>query len=76
MQKENENSYIYGGWWPVWWTGTYSMILSKASFFHMKYLRLYTNEMPTSIMEYVKRNRYTPFQITCNFTTHFSFTIY
>ncbi|CAH1438713.1 unnamed protein product [Lactuca virosa] len=55
--KENENSYIYGGWWPVWWTGTYSMILSKASFFHMKYLRLYTNGMPTSIMEYVKRNR-------------------
>ncbi|KAI3519823.1 hypothetical protein L1887_09039 [Cichorium endivia] len=55
--KENGYSYIYGGWWPVWWTGTYSMILSKASFFHMKYLRLYTNEMPTSLLEYVKRNR-------------------
>ncbi|KAJ9553485.1 hypothetical protein OSB04_017530 [Centaurea solstitialis] len=55
--KENKESYIYGGWWPVWWTGTYSMILSKASFFHRKYLRLYTNEMPASLKEYVKRNR-------------------
>ncbi|KAD7480276.1 hypothetical protein E3N88_03412 [Mikania micrantha] len=55
--KENGNSYIYGGWWPVWWTGTYSMILSKASFFHIKYLHMYTNEMPASLLEYVKRNR-------------------
>ncbi|KVI01350.1 EXTL2, alpha-1,4-N-acetylhexosaminyltransferase [Cynara cardunculus var. scolymus] len=33
------------------------MILSKASFFHRKYLRLYTNEMPASLKEYVKRNK-------------------
>ncbi|KAI3793195.1 hypothetical protein L1987_35810 [Smallanthus sonchifolius] len=57
QSKENGNSYTYGGWWPVWWTGTYSMILSKASFFHTKYLRMYTNEMPVSLLEYVKRNR-------------------
>ncbi|KDP44815.1 hypothetical protein JCGZ_01315 [Jatropha curcas] len=49
--------YIYGGWWSVWWTGTYSMILSKAAFFHKKYLSLYTNEMPTSIREYTRKNR-------------------
>ncbi|XP_071734423.1 glycosylinositol phosphorylceramide mannosyl transferase 1 [Rutidosis leptorrhynchoides] len=55
--SEKENSYIYGGWWPVWWTGTYSMILSKASFFHIKYLRMYSNEMPSSLLEYVKKNR-------------------
>ncbi|EEF35499.1 glycosylinositol phosphorylceramide mannosyl transferase 1 [Ricinus communis] len=49
--------YIYGGWWSVWWTGTYSMVLSKAAFFHKKYLRLYTNEMPASIREYTTKNR-------------------
>ncbi|XP_076920392.1 glycosylinositol phosphorylceramide mannosyl transferase 1-like isoform X2 [Bidens hawaiensis] len=55
--KENRYPYIYGGWWAVWWSGTYSMILSKASFFHTKYLRMYTNEMPSSLLEYVRRNR-------------------
>ncbi|WCJ19798.1 Nucleotide-diphospho-sugar transferases superfamily protein [Euphorbia peplus] len=49
--------YIYGGWWSVWWSGTYSMVLSKAAFFHKKYLGLYTNEMPASIREYTTKNR-------------------
>ncbi|XP_061998413.1 glycosylinositol phosphorylceramide mannosyl transferase 1 [Rosa rugosa] len=49
--------YIYGGWWSVWWTGTYSMVLSKAAFFHKKYLRLYTNEMPASIKDFITKNR-------------------
>lgn len=53
----NAGRYIYGGWWSVWWTGTYSMVLSKAAFFHKKYLSLYTNEMPASIREYVAKNR-------------------
>ncbi|CAN1746510.1 Glycosylinositol phosphorylceramide mannosyl transferase 1 [Linum perenne] len=49
--------YTYGGWWSVWWTGTYSMVLSKAAFFHKKYLSLYTNEMPASLKEYTTKNR-------------------
>ncbi|KAJ6429246.1 hypothetical protein OIU84_020802 [Salix udensis] len=49
--------YTYGGWWSVWCTGTYSMVLSKAAFFHKKYLRMYTNEMPVSIKEFVTKNR-------------------
>ncbi|KAK9913702.1 hypothetical protein M0R45_037512 [Rubus argutus] len=53
----HRDHYIYGGWWSVWWTGTYSMVLSKAAFFHKKYLRLYTNEMPASIKEYITKNR-------------------
>ena len=56
MQK-GKDKYIYGGWWSVWWTGTYSMVLSKAAFFHKKYLKLYTDEMPASIKEYINRNR-------------------
>lgn len=57
MQKEGKDYYTYCGWWSVWWTGTYSMILSKAAFFHKKYLRMYSNEMPTSIKEFVSMNR-------------------
>ncbi|XP_062092527.1 glycosylinositol phosphorylceramide mannosyl transferase 1 [Humulus lupulus] len=55
--KGNLGHYIYGGWWSVWWTGSYSMVLSKAAFFHKKYLSLYTNEMPASIRNYITKNR-------------------
>ncbi|XP_059628026.1 glycosylinositol phosphorylceramide mannosyl transferase 1 isoform X2 [Cornus florida] len=55
--KADKDHYIYGGWWSVWWMGTYSMVLSKAAFFHKKYLSLYTNEMPASIRDYVTKNR-------------------
>lgn len=60
LQAEEENGmphYRYGGWWSVWWMGTYSMVLSKAAFFHRKYLDLYTYKMPSSIHEYVTRER-------------------
>lgn len=58
MQKGNTGSYVYAGWWSVWWTGTYSMVLSKAAFFHKKYFSLYTNEMPASIREFTTKNRF------------------
>ncbi|KAL6581191.1 GDP-mannose transporter [Orobanche minor] len=57
ISKDNKDKYIYSGWWSVWWTGTYSMILSKAAFFHKKYLNMYTYEMLSSIREYVTENR-------------------
>uniref|UniRef100_J3MHF3 Glycosyl transferase 64 domain-containing protein n=1 Tax=Oryza brachyantha TaxID=4533 RepID=J3MHF3_ORYBR len=53
----NTKEYRYGSWWSVWWTGTYSMVLSKASFFHRQYLDLYTNHMLPSIRNYVNENR-------------------
>lgn len=55
--RGNTDEYRYGSWWAVWWTGTYSMVLSKASFFHKQYLDLYTNQMPPSIRKYVNENR-------------------
>ncbi|KAM4093820.1 hypothetical protein ACJW30_06G147200 [Castanea mollissima] len=57
QSKGYNDYYIYGGWWSVWWSGTYSMVLSKAAFFHKKYFSVYTNEMPASIREYVTKNR-------------------
>ncbi|KAL2920545.1 Glycosyltransferase family 64 protein C4 [Bienertia sinuspersici] len=56
-KKDTHASYKYGGWWSVWWTGAYSMVLSKAAFFHRMYLDMYTNQMPASIREYVMRER-------------------
>jgi hypothetical protein len=58
LQNGDDNKFRYGGWWSVWWTGTYSMVLSKAAFFHKKYFALYTNEMPSSIREFVTKNRF------------------
>lgn len=57
QSKDNMNHFIYGSWWSVWWMGRYSMVLSKAAFFHKKYLSLYTNKMPASIREYTTKNR-------------------
>lgn len=58
MQKGEMGRFRYGGWWSVWWTGTYSMVLSKAAFFHSKYLDIYTNNMPSSISDYITKNRF------------------
>lgn len=49
--------YTYGGWWSVWWMGSYSMVLSKAAFIHQKYLELYTHDMPASVRNYVTNKR-------------------
>ncbi|CAO2825642.1 unnamed protein product [Amaranthus hypochondriacus] len=57
QSRGNQEYYVYGGWWSVWWMGTYSMVLSKAAFFHKKYLAMYTNEFPASLREYVAQNR-------------------
>ncbi|KAA8539844.1 hypothetical protein F0562_026536 [Nyssa sinensis] len=56
-EKNGVMYYNYGGWWSVWWMGTYSIVLSKAAFFHRKYLDLYTYNMPSSIRDYVTRER-------------------
>ncbi|XP_062229755.1 glycosylinositol phosphorylceramide mannosyl transferase 1-like [Phragmites australis] len=55
--RGNTKEYRYGSWWSVWWTGTYSIVLSKASFFRRQYLDLYTNQMLPAIRNYVNENR-------------------
>lgn len=56
-ESSNLPKYTYGGWWSVWWTGTYSMVLSKCALFHKKYLDIYTNHMPAQIRDYVTNKR-------------------
>lgn len=56
-EKNGLAHYGYGGWWSVWWMARYSMVLTKAAFFHKKYLEFYTNKMPSSIHDYVSRER-------------------
>ena len=48
--------YEYHSWWYVWWTGRYSMVLTKAAIFHADYLRLYSSEMPQPVRDYVDRH--------------------
>ncbi|KAK6262232.1 hypothetical protein QUC31_008048, partial [Theobroma cacao] len=36
FQKNGVANYKYGGWWTVRWMGSYSMVLSKAAFYHKK----------------------------------------
>lgn len=57
QSRGHRDYYVYGGWWSVWWMGTYSMVLSKAAFFHKKYLAVYTNEFPASLRDYIAKNR-------------------
>ncbi|XP_074281923.1 glycosylinositol phosphorylceramide mannosyl transferase 1-like [Silene latifolia] len=56
-QQDGISYYKYGGWWSVWWVGTYSMVLTKAAFFHQKYLDMYTSQMPASIRDFIARER-------------------
>ena len=48
---------VYRCWWRVWWSGTYSIILTKAAVLHHDFFHLYTNVMPQSIRELVDRSR-------------------
>lgn len=57
QQKNGVANYKYGGWWTVRWMGSYSMVLSKAAFYHKKYMDLYTYNMYSSIRDYVCRER-------------------
>lgn len=57
VKKNDAKHFTYGGWWSVWWMGSYSMVLSKAAFLHKKYLDMYTNQMPEAIRDYVIRER-------------------
>ncbi|CAI0403699.1 unnamed protein product [Linum tenue] len=57
LDKSGGVFHRYGGWLSVWWMGSYSMVLSKAAFFHKKYLDLYTNEMPSPLQDYLARER-------------------
>jgi hypothetical protein len=51
------SSFEYRCWWKVWWTGSYSIILTKAAFLHHKYFVLYTDNMPSIIKKFVDDHR-------------------
>ncbi|CAN0902636.1 Glycosylinositol phosphorylceramide mannosyl transferase 1 [Linum grandiflorum] len=57
LEKRGSVYHEYGGWLSVWWKGSYSMVLSKAAFFHKKYLDMYTNSMPSPMQDYLARER-------------------
>jgi len=36
------NRHEYKSWWFTWWNGAYNLVLTKAAFFHRKYLAYYS----------------------------------
>mmetsp|Transcript_14652 Transcript_14652/g.31963 ORF Transcript_14652/g.31963 Transcript_14652/m.31963 type:complete len:435 (+) Transcript_14652:119-1423(+) len=47
--------YVYQAWPIVWWRQSMNFVLTKASFFHSRYLALYSNPAvhPSEILDYV-----------------------
>lgn len=57
VHSTKTNRLIYRAWWYVWWTGSYSMILTKAAFLHHKYYHEYTNNLPIQMKKYIDNHR-------------------
>jgi hypothetical protein len=47
----------YRCWWKVWWTGAYSMVLTKAAILHHDFFHVYFEQMPASIHNLVNSRR-------------------
>ena len=53
---EEARTYAYHSWWYVWWSGRYSMVLTKAALLHRRYLSLYSLSMPKAVRDYVDQH--------------------
>jgi hypothetical protein len=47
----------YLRWQHTWWSGVYSIVLTKVSYFHKSYLQDYFRLIPESFLEYVDKHR-------------------
>ena len=47
----------YQRWQHTWWSGLYSIVLTKGALFHKKYLQQYHKETPVKFLEHVDKNR-------------------
>lgn len=47
----------YQNWITVWWEGQYSIILTKMAFMHADYLRIYTEQTPKELIEWVDEHK-------------------
>jgi hypothetical protein len=47
----------YHNWQHTWWNGMYSIVLTKAAFFHKKYLKKYMGVMPESMLKHIDQHR-------------------
>lgn len=47
----------YGGWWSVFLSGKYNIILTKAALLSSEYLKVYTQELEPKIKNYVDREK-------------------
>jgi hypothetical protein len=45
--------YRYDFWWRVWAEQEFSIVLTKAAFLHVDYMKIYSEKMPVELREYV-----------------------
>lgn len=50
------DSYQYRCWWFTWWTGAYSIVLTKAALLHHRYFAMYTS-LPQELLTYIDDRR-------------------
>ncbi len=48
---------VYNRWQHTWWSGVYSVMLTKASIMHKKYLTAYKELVLASMLQYIDKNR-------------------
>jgi hypothetical protein len=48
---------LYLRWQHTWWSGFYSIILTKISFLHRDYLRMYNDQVPQKVLDYIDKHR-------------------
>lgn len=51
------SSLVYRCWWRVWWTGAYSIILTKAALLHHDFFHAYFQLMPVHVRELIDKKR-------------------
>ena len=47
----------YQRWQHTWWSGIYSIVLTKVSFLHRNYLEDYMKMVPPKMLRYIDTNR-------------------
>lgn len=47
----------YLRWQHTWWSGVYSIVLTKAAIVHRDYLTEFQATTPTTVLEYIDSNR-------------------
>lgn len=55
--EDIQKVYKYSGWKRTWLTGMYTIVLTKVCFFHRSFLKMYVDEVPKDMLDFIDQNR-------------------